>query len=78
METVLRKIDKLGRVVLPMDFRKALGLEGEVEVVLSIRDNFITIRGAGTHCRLCGSSDNVEESLGVCLNCIKRIRENTP
>ena len=27
METILRKIDKLGRVVLPMDFRKVLGLE---------------------------------------------------
>ena len=61
-----------------MDFRKVLGLEGEVEVVLSIEKNFITIRGAVTSCKLCGSSNSVDENLGVCPECIKRIRENIP
>ena len=78
MENILRKIDKLGRVVLPMDFRKALGLNGEAEVVLSIKDNYITIRGAATHCRLCASLVKVEESLGICWDCINRIRQKSP
>ena len=42
MQTISRKIDKLGRIVLPMDYRKALGLEGEVRVVLGINGNTIT------------------------------------
>ena len=42
MQTISRKIDKLGRIVLPMDYRKALGLEGEVRVVLGINGNAIT------------------------------------
>ena len=42
MQTISRKIDKLGRIVLHMDYRKALGLEGEVRVVLGINGNAIT------------------------------------
>ena len=52
MDIISRKIDKLGRIVLPMDFRKALGLEGEAEVVLSIRGNAITVKGAKRVCQI--------------------------
>ena len=36
MALVERRIDKQGRIVLPIHFRKALGLEGEADVVLDI------------------------------------------
>lgn len=74
MELVGRRIDKLGRIVLPMDFRKALGLEGEAEVVLGINGNAITVRGADTACRLCGSSEDVSE-LKVCSSCVRKIKQ---
>jgi transcriptional pleiotropic regulator of transition state genes len=76
MNIVLRKIDKLGRIVLPMDFRKALGLEGEAEVVLGINENAITVKGVDTSCKLCGSMVEVSKSLMVCSECIRKIREN--
>lgn len=76
MESVSRKIDKLGRIVLPMDFRKALGLEGEAEVLLGINGNTITVKGIDTTCRLCGCSGNISHStLGVCYDCIRKIKE---
>ena len=74
MQTISRKIDKLGRIVLPMDYRKALGLEGEVRVVLGINGNAITVRGEDTSCRLCGSPIEVSEHLGVCSECVRRIK----
>ena len=74
MNIVSRKIDKLGRIVLPMDFRKVLGLEGEAEVVLGINENTITVKGVDTACRLCGSSEEVSE-LKVCSSCMRKIKQ---
>ena len=76
MSVVERKIDKLGRIVLPMHFRKALGLEGEADVVLDICDNTIVIKGADTACRLCGSAHEVSEDLKICSECITKIKNN--
>lgn len=74
MNIVSRKIDKLGRIVLPMDFRKILGLEGEAEVVLGINDNSITVRKSDASCRLCGSIIEVSKKLGICSECIRKIK----
>ena len=76
MDVVERKIDKPGRIVLPMDFRKALGLEGEAEVVLGINENTITVRGVYTACRLCGSAKEVSKHLKICSECITRIKNH--
>lgn len=76
MDVVERKIDKLGRIVLPMDFRKALGLEGEAEVVLGINGNTITVRGVDTACKLCGSAEKVSKHLKICSECITRIKNH--
>ena len=59
-----------------MDFRKALGLEGEVEVVIGINNNTITVKGADTSCKLCGSTVEVSRNHRVCSECIRIIREN--
>ena len=69
-----RKIDKLGRIVLPHDYRKALGLEGEAEIILSIERDAITIRGKLTACRLCGSGNNILAHLGICHACVQNIK----
>ena len=72
---IMRKIDKLGRIVLPMDFRKALGLEKEAEVNVSIIGNTITIKSIGKICKLCGESHKNLSVIGICPNCIKRVKE---
>jgi len=42
METTI-KVDKQGRIVLPMDVRKALGIEGEAEMVCRVVGNRIVL-----------------------------------
>ena len=76
METVKRKIDKLGRIVLPMDFRKSLELEGEAEVVLSITENTIIISGINNACKLCASTRRVSKHLRICAECILKIKND--
>lgn len=74
MNVVERRIDKLGRIVLPMDFRKALGLEGEANVILDICGNTIVVKGADTACKLCGSKKDMSE-LKICSSCIRKIKK---
>ncbi len=41
---VVRKLDKLGRLVLPLDYRKALGLENGSDIVLAFEEGGIIIK----------------------------------
>ena len=74
MALIERRIDKLGRIVLPMHFRKALGLEGEADVVIDICGNTIVVKGADTACRLCGSKEEVLE-LKRGSSCVRKIKK---
>ena len=73
MNIVTRKIDKLGRIVLPMDFRKALALDTEANVILSVDGNTITVKSANNSCKLCGSNVEVSKKFTVCSKCIRKI-----
>lgn len=74
MREISRKIDKLGRIVLPMDYRRALGLCSEAEVILGIDGTTITIKGADTTCKLCGSTAEVYKSVWLCSKCVRKIK----
>ena len=76
MNVVQRRIDKLGRIVLPMDFRRALGLLGEAEVAILINGNTISVRSADAACRLCGSDGEISKDFGICSKCIEIIKNN--
>ena len=45
---IIRKIDELGRVSLCSEHRKALGIEKRDEIEMTLENNSIVIRKAGT------------------------------
>ena len=45
---IKRKIDKLGRIVLCSEHRKELGIECDDEIEMTLENNSIVIRKAGT------------------------------
>ncbi len=73
MKSIIRRIDRLGRIVLPIDYRKALGLCKEAEVVITVENNTIAIRGTTGFCKLCGTSIKCESAVPVCMECVKKI-----
>lgn len=76
MDSVIRKIDKLGRIVLPADYRKALNMNENTQLALSIVKGSIIINLAETTCKLCGSTNIIlEKGIGVCNACIKKIKQ---
>ena len=71
---ITRTIDKLGRIVLPMDFRKQLNLEGQVDVTISLSGNAMVVKGLEGACKICGSIKDVTD-MRVCSECIRRIKK---
>ena len=72
---IIRKVDKMGRVVLPINYRKALKIKDNGEVALEIKGNTITIKRQNEICKLCGTDCSIIQDIGICEKCTKRIKK---
>ena len=75
MNTITRKIDELGRIVLPMELRAKLALNVTDTVEITFENASIVIRPGSPRCKLCFSKTNVNPSFSVCEECIKKIKQ---
>ena len=41
---VIRHLDELGRIVIPKDFRKSLGISTDTEILITMTDEGILLR----------------------------------
>lgn len=73
--SVVRKIDELGRVVLPATERQMLRLEHGDKVFLYVDDGGIIIKAAVKTCFLCNSEKNLMQvgNYNFCSDCMERI-----
>ena len=74
---VTRKIDELGRVVIPMEFRKSMGIEpgDPVEVFAENGRVILSFPANRKRCVSCGSKENLR-ALGkfvVCEKCLLQV-----
>ncbi|MBQ5397851.1 MAG: AbrB/MazE/SpoVT family DNA-binding domain-containing protein [Ruminococcus sp.] len=68
-----KKIDSLGRVHLPKDFRREIGLGENDDILIEVKENAIVITKAEENCVFCGKTDDLRSYKGkfVCADCIK-------
>lgn len=69
-----REIDKLGRVVLPMDFRKKLGIERSSKVLITMEEDTVLIKASERLCAMCKKPTEVNSVLGLCPACIEKVK----
>ena len=75
MSGIEREIDDVGRVVIPMEFRKALGVEFNSKVLISLLpDKSIVIRAKKSLCALCGNSIEGFDKIRLCQKCIDTVK----
>jgi AbrB family transcriptional regulator, transcriptional pleiotropic regulator of transition state genes len=69
---IVRHIDELGRIVIPIEIRKRLGLAEKDPVEISVKGETILLAKANTVCVFCGRDEGLEEHRGraVCRHCI--------
>lgn len=76
METVIvRKIDDLGRIVIPAETRRLFNIHEGDELEISVEKNAIMLRKLEATCVFCGSTEDVEEFLGrgICGVCRSKV-----
>ena len=74
---VVRKIDKLGRVVLPVELRRAFNIAIKDPVEIYTDNDCIIIKKYNPQCIFCGEAHNVRHFNGknICPSCMKEIAD---
>ena len=73
---VRRKVDDLGRVVIPSTMRRALGLRVGDAVDITLEAGRVVMVRASDSCTFCGEAVHLEEYHGkaVCWSCLAALR----
>ena len=71
-----RKIDELGRIVLPAEIRQKLGITVKSAIGIYEDNGKIVLCKAEPSCRLCGGTDAVNTELHICSDCIAEIKKH--
>lgn len=74
MKSITRKVDNLGRIVLPVDMRKAMGIEAFSEIVMALEGGALVIKRSEKRCRLCGGEGLLHNGFEICSACIEKVR----
>ena len=73
---IVRRIDELGRIVVPKEMRTQLGIACDDPVEFYVEGENIIIRKYTPHCFFCGREDNVVEfkDKKICKVCLDEIK----
>ncbi len=74
---VVRRIDELGRIVLPIEIRKNLDIDNRDAVEIFVDQDKIILKKYEPACVFCGNADNVVSFGGklVCRDCIVKLSD---
>jgi AbrB family transcriptional regulator, transcriptional pleiotropic regulator of transition state genes len=72
---IIRHIDELGRIVIPIEIRKSFGLGEKDPLEISVKDDTILLSKPQGVCVFCGRDEPLEEYRGrsICRVCIEEL-----
>jgi transcriptional pleiotropic regulator of transition state genes len=73
---ITRKIDELGRIVLPIELRRTLGIGEKETLEIYVDGNSVVLKKYQPACLFCGNANDVSEHMGknVCVACISYLK----
>ena len=73
----VRKIDELGRIVLPIEIRQCLNIKEKDPLEISIKDEGVFIKKTIPACIFCNSTVRLKcfSDKNICKNCINKLKE---
>ena len=74
---IVRKVDELGRIVLPIELRRTLNLAEKDAVEIYVDGESIILKKYQPNCLFCGDGKNLVDYKGkmVCGKCAKSLAE---
>ncbi len=75
---VVRRIDELGRIVLPIEIRKNLNIGNRDTVEIFVEDDKIILKKYEPACIFCGNADDVTTFNGklICRECVEKLKNS--
>lgn len=72
---IVRKVDELGRIVLPIELRRTLGIEERDALEIYVEGSTVILRKYQPSCVFCEDADDVVSFKGknVCRKCLKEM-----
>ena len=74
--SMVRKVDELGRVVLPMEFRKELNIGAQCDMRMEVKDGSIILTPFECICSGCGKIIPSKTKYNLCQACVTAIKED--
>ncbi|MGI6731798.1 MAG: AbrB/MazE/SpoVT family DNA-binding domain-containing protein [Anaerovoracaceae bacterium] len=73
---IVRKVDELGRVVLPIELRRTLNIDIKDAIEIFVDGEFILLKKYEPACVFCGNAKNIKRihDKNVCSDCIEEIQ----
>lgn len=74
---IVRKVDELGRIVLPIELRRTLNIDVKDSLEIYVDGSQIVLTKYEPSCIFCGSAEDVISFKGknVCRHCLKELME---
>lgn len=74
---VVRRVDELGRIVLPMEIRKTLDIKQKDPIEIFIDEDKIVLQKYQPACLFCGKVEDIVYFSGkrVCAGCIEKMKQ---
>lgn len=73
---IVRKVDELGRIVLPIELRRTLGIEIKDPIEIYVDGDYIVLKKYEPACIFCGNAKDVTRihDKNVCMNCVNELK----
>lgn len=74
---IVRKVDELGRIVLPIELRRTLGIEEKDRIEIFVDGESIILRKYRPGCIFCDNAKDIINYKGknICPDCIRAMNE---
>lgn len=74
---IVRKVDELGRIVLPIEMRRTLGIEEKDRIEIFVDGESIILRKYQPACIFCDNAKDIINYKGknICPDCIRAMNE---
>lgn len=74
---IVRKVDELGRIVLPIELRRTLGIEEKDRIEIFVDGESVILRKYQPACIFCDNAKDIINYKGknICPDCIRAMNE---
>ncbi len=76
---IVRQLDKLGRIVLPMELRRVFEIDHEDYLEIYVEDGRIILEKYQPNCIFCQSKEDVVavKSKHICKKCLEEMKQSS-